>query len=205
MSWPVVHVACVVEGHGEREAVPTLVRRVAQSLRRVARVSQPIRIPRSKLVKEDELERAVTLAAMRLGGPGGVLVLVDADDDCPARLGPKMLAWAAHARSDVAVAVVLAKMEFEAWFLAAAHSVAGYRGLCAPLVPPADPESVRDAKGWLSRHMDGARRYSETLDQAALAAVFDMEAARQADSFDKCYREIGRLLGAARVSPTTGP
>src|SRR5579859_3423474 len=134
MSWPFVQVSCVVEGHGEREAVPTLIRRIGHAHQVIANVSQPIRISRSRLVKKDELEKAVTLAAMRLTGPGGVLVLVDADDDCPAELGPQMLAWAAG--GNLPVSVVLAKVEFEAWFLAAATSIAGHRGLCKPLVPP---------------------------------------------------------------------
>lgn len=201
MSWPIVHVSCVVEGHGERQAVPALIRRVAEAHERVAMVAQPIRFQRSRLVKEDELNRAVTLAALRLGGPGGVLVLIDADDDCPAVLGPRMQAWVSRARPDIAVAVVLAKVEFEAWFLAATDSIAGRRGLCTPLTPPVNPEAVHDAKGWLSRHMEGTRQYSETLDQAALAAVFDLDAARRADSFDKCYREIRRLLGITGGTP----
>ena len=37
------------------------------------------------------------------------------------------------------------------------------------------------------------------LDQAALTQIFDMAAARRADSFDKCYREITGLLNRLRV------
>jgi hypothetical protein len=43
------------------------------------------------------------------------------------------------------------------------------------------------------------RRYAETTDQAALTSVFDMQAARRADSFDKCYREIVRLLSVLKT------
>jgi len=39
--------------------------------------------------------------------------------------------------------------------------------------------------------------YVETLDQPALAALFDLTAARRADSFDKCWREMSRLIAAA--------
>ena len=42
--------------------------------------------------------------------------------------------------------------------------------------------------------MGSGRNYIETLDQPALAARFDLDLARRADSFDKCYREIIRLL-----------
>ena len=46
--------------------------------------------------------------------------------------------------------------------------------------------------------MESSRTYSETQDQPALAALFDFEQARQADSFDKCYRDIVRLLDELR-------
>lgn len=57
-----------------------------------------------------------------------------------------------------------------------------------------DREAVRGAKEWLSQRMESGRTYSETLDQPALAACFDFDMARRADSFDKCYRDIVRLL-----------
>ncbi len=91
-------------------------------------------------------------------------------------------------------AVVIAKCEFEAWFLAAAESLWGRRGLPSTLAPPPDPESVRDAKRWRGERMAPGRTYAPPRDQAALASVFDLDVARQADSFDKCYREVVRLL-----------
>ena len=92
------------------------------------------------------------------------------------------------------ISVVLAKKEFEAWFIAAAESLRGQCGLSQELVADPDPESIRGAKEWLSRQMPRNRRYAETTDQPALTAIFDLQAARRADSFDKCYREIVRLL-----------
>jgi hypothetical protein len=94
------------------------------------------------------------------------------------------------------ISVVLAKKEYEAWFIAAAESVRGQCGLPQDLIGVPNPEDIRGAKEWLSRHMLRNRRYAETTDQAALTSVFDMQAACRADSFDKCYREIVRLLTA---------
>jgi hypothetical protein len=48
--------------------------------------------------------------------------------------------------------------------------------------------------------MLSGRSYAETTDQPALAAIFDMEMARRADSFDKCYREIRSMLEKLRES-----
>ncbi len=90
--------------------------------------------------------------------------------------------------------MVLAKMEFEAWFLAAAASLAGGHGVVDTIVPPDDPEAIGDAKGWLSGHMPRGQPYRETIHQAAFAATFDMDAARAASSFDKLWRDVGSLF-----------
>jgi hypothetical protein len=74
----------------------------------------------------------------------------------------------------------------------------GRRGLAHDLNPPPDPEAIRGAKEWLGDHMTSGRRYQETLDQPALTASFDLSAARAVDSFDKCHREISRLLTELR-------
>lgn len=191
-----VQIGCIVEGHGEVEAVPILIRRVAGQLHPGMSIDmpRPIRVPATKLVKPGELERAVELAARKIGGHGAVFIIIDSDDDCPAQLGPALLERALRVRGNLPIAVVLAKREFESWFLAAAESLRGHRGLAAALQPPPHPEAVRGAKAWLSQRMESGRAYSETLDQPALAARFDMDLARRADSFDKCYRDIARLL-----------
>ena len=56
-----LRIASIVEGHGECEAVPILVRRIAKTLDpSLAPVVHPvIRVPASKLVKQGEIERAV--------------------------------------------------------------------------------------------------------------------------------------------------
>jgi len=195
-----VRIAVIVEGDGECQAVPVLIRRIARELDPgfVPAVLPPIRTRSSLLIKAGELERAVQLAALKVQRGGGILVLLDCDDGCPAREGPELLMRAKRARSDFLISVVLAKREYEAWFLAAADSLANKRGLPASLEPPPDPENVRDAKGWLSNKKGPGQRYSETSDQAALTELFDMASARRADSFDKCYREISAMLRRLR-------
>jgi hypothetical protein len=154
---PSLPIACIVEGHGEVEAVPILIRRIAARVdpARSILVKRPLRITRSQLVRARELERAIELAARQLGRQGGILVLIDSDDDCPAELGPQLLDRARKARSDFPIGVVLAKREFEGWFLASAESLRGKRGLPDDLTSPPDPESIRGAKEWMARHMIG--------------------------------------------------
>jgi len=175
-----VRIGCIVEGHGECESVPILIRRIAGELdpALAVQIPHPVRVTRSKLLKPGELENAVDLAAMRVRGHGGILVVLDSDDDCPAELAPKLLIRARAARSDLPSAVVLPKREFESWFLAAAQSLRGRRGFPPDLKPPGEPEAIRGAKEWLhDRARDGA--YSSSVDQASLTHWFDFNLARR--------------------------
>src|SRR5271169_802684 len=112
--------AWIVEGHGESASVPILIRRIASSFDPglAVDVPHPIRIPKSKLLKPGELEKAVEFAAMRAEAGGGILIILDSDDDCPAQLAPDLLARTRAARGDLPSAVVLPNKEFESWFLA---------------------------------------------------------------------------------------
>ena len=192
----VSRVVCIVEGHGEVEATPIIIRRISQLIDpgSFVQIPSPIRVPKSKLLRSGELERAVELAAQKAGNRGGILILLDSDSDCPAHLGPQLLQRATTARSDIPISVVLAKWEFESWFIAAAESLRGLRNLAEDLAPPANIEDIQGAKEWLSKQMPSRLAYSETLDQPALASHFDFQAARHVDSFDKMYREEERLL-----------
>lgn len=192
-----ISISCVVEGHGEYVAVPLLVRRIALAIDPsvIVDIPRPIRIGRDRLLKTGELERAVDLAARRAARPGGVLVVIDADDDCPATTAPELVGRARWARSDIPVGIVLANREFEAWFLAGAESLRGQRGLPPDLEPPEDPERIRGAKEWLQSKMGPTRTYSATVDQPALTHVLDLHKTREASrSFDKCWREVAWLL-----------
>lgn len=190
-------IASIVEGHGEVEAVPVLLRRIAEqvSVTHVVNAPRPFRIRRQNFLKPDEMERNVEFVAARSGPEGRILILLDANSNCPKTLAVQIQERAQKARSDRIIQVVLAKMEYEAWFLAAAKSVAGHRGIRPDFASPPDPEAVRDAKGWISARMEPGRSYSPSTDQPALTAVFDLNAARKrAASFDKLWRAVTSLL-----------
>ncbi|MBS2011487.1 MAG: DUF4276 family protein [Deltaproteobacteria bacterium] len=189
-----MNLGLVVEGHGEVEAVPILVRRIAAwaGFEEPIVIPAPLRVHRSSIVKEGELERAVELTARKVGEGGPILIVLDADDDASCELAPALLERAKRARSDRGIGVVIAVHEFEAWFLAAAESLRGARSLPSDLTAPVEPEGIKSPKAWLdARMVDG---YSETLEQPKLAARFDIDTARTAYSFDKLVREVCRLL-----------
>lgn len=186
--------ACIVEGQGDVGSLPIILRRIAQAEGVFdLQIRGPYRVPRMRLVRAGEIERAVDRAARSLNGAGGVLVVLDADDDLPCRLGPELLGRATHARRDRLCRVVVANREKEAWFLAALGSLRGRRGVPEHARPPAAPETVRGAKEFLSTVM--GRPYSAVADEAAFAALFDLQLARrEAPSFDKLWRDLRDLL-----------
>lgn len=196
MAWQTVTIASVVEGEGEVRALPKLLHRIGKELSVPdLRVLVPMRKPRGSLIATGGIERAVSAAAQRVSIAGGVLVLLDADDDCPAELGSALLARARKARPDVPISVVLANREFEAWFIAAADSLAGQHGFPDGLCAPADAEKIRGAKEWLREHRTDRRPYKPTVDQAPLASAFDLALARgRSPSFDKFCRDARLLL-----------
>jgi hypothetical protein len=196
-TWASPTIASIVEGDGEVPALPKLLHRIAAELSVPNLLTPtPMRVPRTKITIVGGIERAVAAGALRVSGRGGVLVLLDADDDCPAEYGPILLARAKAARPDKQVAVVLANREFEAWFLAAAPSLAGQFGFPGEFPRPENAEAPRDCKGLLTKARPRGQPYKETVDQAPLTSAFDLKMARQhSASFDKLYREVSRLLG----------
>ena len=182
----------IVEGHGEIESVPLLLRRIAarSSPALVPRINPPTRIKiGSFLNDQDYFFRYVTLAAAKARQADGlVLILLDCDDDCPAMLGPDLLRRAQAVRADVPYLVALAHREFEAWFIAALESLRECAGISPDVEKPENPEVYRDAKGWIgSRRLSG---YDPVVDQAAFTAVFDLDEATAAPSFARLLHRL---------------
>jgi len=195
----------IVEGHGEVSAVPVLLRR----LRDIAEafdmdVNPSIRKPRAQFTNEQQLRTAVRLARTQ-EDCSGILILLDSDDDCPATIGPSIQAWATDEARPVPCAVVLAHREYEAWFLASIESLRGTRGIRSDAESHTAPESPRDAKGQLEDRMEPRRSYSETADQSALTATFDMGAAygkcRSFRRMVKAFGDLATALGVALPNP----
>jgi hypothetical protein len=186
----------IVEGQSEVDALPALLHRMAQTMNNVSglHINPPIRVKAgSFLYKTDYFSQYIQLAAAKAAQDAGtVLILLDCEDECPAKRARTILDQAKAVRGDVPYLVVLVVREYETWFVTAARSLRGLRGLPDDLEPPPDPQIIRNAKGWLGERMRG--NYDEIVHQLEFTKKFDLDAARANASFDRFYRKIAAFL-----------
>ncbi len=187
-------IVCIVEGDGEVRAIPVLLRRLAAANEIYnLEIPPPIRVHRDKfLMRQEEFERKLRLAAAKARG-GTVMVILDADDDCPVQLARNIETRARSIIQNASLAVVIPNREYEAWLIAAADSLAGNRGLSKQINSPTRPDEIRDAKGWLSERIVGGR-YHEVSDQPAMTALFDIETAQNRS---RSFRKIVKCFNQA--------
>jgi hypothetical protein len=117
------HIGLVVEGRGENESAPQLLRTHLYSREEYRDIlSSPVVCHgRGKALRHSGIEGFVATAA---GRPGcrAVLVILDADEDAACELGPEILARA-QAVTAKPVVVCLAEPTYEEWLLASAETL----------------------------------------------------------------------------------
>jgi hypothetical protein len=185
----------IVEGQSEVESVPILLRRICNQMQAFhIQIARPFRVKRNKVVLKGELERAIEQGVRDRDNIGAILVFLDAEDDCPAKLGPQLIERCKKT-TQFPMTVVLANTEMEGWFLGGKESLRGVCGIRLDAVAPPNPESIRGAKERLTQNMDHGRRYLEVDDQPTLAAQIDFNLTRnRCPSFDKFLREAQKLI-----------
>ena len=205
-------IAPIVEGQTEARSVERLLQWVwVELLSRTERlqVLQPTRCARDSFCHSDttHLNAKVEEAFLKLreklrrapDGRGLLLVLLDSEDDCPAKLAPQLLAASQSVRSDVAIACVLAKRMFENWLVAGAGTLGGVSGLPDILPTHEDPESCHGAH-WLreqKRLRQKNAKYTKTLDALEFVKKMDLHSCRlNTRSFRKLCSDL-----EARFSP----
>jgi hypothetical protein len=203
-----IPIVSIVEGHGEVAALPVLLRRLADEQDPAVLINPlpPIRVRRDKFLnKDEEFGRQLLLAAAKSGDDGWILIVLDADDDCPANLAQEIYERARRHIPHRRLSVVLANREFEAWFIAAAHSLQGVRGFSVAASEQIEAEIPRNAKGWMRERMQGGT-YSEILDQPAFAARIDLQQAfENSRSFRKLCKEWQTHVSARGQTPSQQP
>lgn len=150
----------IVEGHGDVSAIPTLLNLIVPA----ARVLRAVRLPRGKFAKEGELERMVAIAQSGFDAAdrGLILVVLDADEDCAANLGPNLFERLKPVSAPHRCYVAIAVHEFESW-ICGGH----------PDIDRTDPEAAGRPKDQI-RAINGGR-YSESVDQKKFTARIDVK------------------------------
>ena len=208
-----------VEGEGEAEAIPKLVKRLLAEHNAWDVVSLDPKVFRvggvAKLIKDDYCHWKTKLqASLRRQNVGGVLLLLDGDVEkigkdpfCAATVAKSLAKECAGVGGGIrfSVAVVFARQEFESWLIAGFSSLAGK---CLPdgraidssaKAPDGDlEESPRGAKEWLSKVI--AEGYKPTSDQAVLTDLIDLAAIRNRNlrSFRRLESALSELVSAIR-------
>jgi hypothetical protein len=212
-----LYVAPVVEGQTEQGCIERLLYRIWTELlcsSERLQVIEPFRGHRDSLThpKGEVLTDTVQKAYLKLMAKTKkdqsaiplLLVLLDAEKDCPAALAPKLLDTAKKALpSDALVVCVLAKQMLENWIVAGASTLAGVNELPNPLPVRDDPEDCNGA-GWLDgqlRSKNRARKYAKTIDAKEFVSKMALQDCRNnSPSFDKLCREL-----EARLPPPPPP
>jgi Domain of unknown function (DUF4276) len=194
----------IVEGHGEDQSIRILLQRIWYELLggEHLEVLKAFRGKRTKIGRALELGVALDHAVTRLRDseypdPSMVLILLDADEDLPCLLGPDLLARAQSLRGDADISCVIANVEYETWFVAAAESLSRFLDLSQDALLPEAPEESRQGKGWIQRRK---RNYTPVVDQPAMTRAMDLELCRRrSPSFDKLCRELQSRLETGRT------
>ena len=172
----------IVEGHGDVDSVPSLIRKIShhQHIFDLSPVSPSIRGGAlGKFRNVEQLGRYVRLAALRAEADS-ILIAVDCDDDCAKVEVAAMTAmlWPLADELKKKIGVCFFVREFECLYLHCLEEIAArYLDLNIQLpclVSPADIESVRDAKGLLSRHITSGS-YKETRDQSQFVHALNVD------------------------------
>lgn len=208
-------IIAIVEGAGEESAVPSLIRRILWE--RLQRYD--IEIPRAKVKVANGKENLIGkfeefIEYAMEDGCAAILVLLDADEDCPVELASDLAARASALNAQVPIAIVCAKSEYETWFISSLSDSDGdgirqRLGLSSSIICPENAESTRNAKDWLSDRMR-ERNYKPTYDQDNLTHHIAIDLAREKSrSFQRLCHAVEELVelvdaGASAVTPSFG-
>ena len=189
----------VVEGDGDADALPELLVRILRE--KYNRYDVVVLQGKTKVVKTNgrqTLEKKLgKFLAHAQNKPkcGGILVLVDADRDCPVTLAQQLSQRCVQFGTKCPVQIVCAHRSYETWFLASLNTLKGRHGIPNSAVLLDDPEDVLNPKQWLGDQMPSGQAYKETIHQASLSRVIDLElACRNSRSFRRLCHALEQLV-----------
>jgi len=189
-------IATIVEGQSEVDSIRVLLERLLYERLQVSGIviAEPFRVKRQRVVKENNLEKAIDTVLIDRKNVKGILVILDADKDCPSELGQDLFCRADNV-TNVAVDVVLPNRNFESWFLAGKSSLSCDQRFPDHIESYDSPECITATKTHLSDNMKDGYSYESTIDQASFIRILDIEETREnSPSFDKMIRATEGLV-----------
>lgn len=188
----------VVEGDGDARAAPLLLRRIlAEYLNSPGAVGRPV-VAHGRQNLEGNLATFLDYAQGQREC-GAILVLVDADDDCPVQIAQAMRTKADNAGISVPVQIVYANRMYESWFLASLTTVMPSAEVSDAVV--SDTDTIQNPKSLLNNLLQRRRGYKETRDQVAFTSRVDITLAHsRSRSFRRLCHAVEQLLAAADES-----
>lgn len=189
-----------VEGHGEVQAFGNLLSRLWRDVNPEIHKVFPTPERHTKIHSHEGIEKLIKLARARRE-ISGLILLKDADDDCPKEFAPQMSSFIESLKPPFPVAYVLMYREYETLFLAVGNYLAGkelkYETSSRITLNPIfkvdfNPESKRDAKGALDDLFPGNKIYKPSLDQLPMTRLIQFEWLREAKL--PCFESLERAL-----------
>ena len=189
----------VVEGDGDAAALPELLIKILQQ--RYCRYDVSVAQGRTGVVKANSISKLEAdlgkflKHAQKKPGCKAILVLVDADNECPVGLAQSLAQRCEEVGASYPVHIVCARRSYESWFLASFRSIRGLHGIPTDASPPQNAEGIPDPKRWLSGLMPVGKKYKATTHQASFSRVIDIDLAfKNSRSFRRLCHAIEELL-----------
>lgn len=178
-----IHIYLIVEGHGDEKAFPLLIRRVFSEtlLRHDVGISPPFRLPKDRIMRKSFLERALTLADLKLNelvgseDSGAIIITRDSDAECPVSISAEISRMLSDIHTNHPTYCAVCTQEFEAWFLQPTADFRSHRD-CNPTFPVVDnPDLITSPKSHFERlFLQPGRIYSETTDQPKFTSYIEL-------------------------------
>ncbi|MBL7690384.1 MAG: DUF4276 family protein [Flavipsychrobacter sp.] len=201
------------EGHGEELAASKLINKMWANL---GLPHQPV----AKTIRWKNLHTDVGLNKgiehiRAKGNAQGLIIMRDDEDSCPARLAPEKSRFIDTLNFDFPISYNIMYREFETIFVAyfdhfrgraIPHSIRGEIKFRENIEKPANPETIRDAKGAVSNAFIGNSSYKPTTDQLSLTQAIDIDLLRGTglpcfESLERGLLHISENIGRRSVYP----
>lgn len=187
----------IVEGHGDIQAVPVLIRRILQhhNIFDVEVLNPHKRGDLSKIKANFD-----NCFKMAIKEKAAIIWIIDFDCatcDCVASESSQLYQRANAIYAGWPFRVAFMVKEFETLFLSEPDATRSIlKEIPKATTFPENPEAIRGAKEWLSKAMPSGYAYKETVHQVKLSAVIDLDCLRESSaSYRHLEKSILSLVG----------